>query len=128
MKTLLFNLGVSLLLTHEMDAMLRSEWQLLFVLRDMEQVPASWWFIYLHLPFYLAVLYLGNARNLVWRERFRFVVAGFMPIHAALHFRLTGHALYDFHHVLSQVTIYGAGLCGVAYLVLLWTGRNSRAG
>ena len=118
MQTFLFNFGTAALLTHELDAMLRQEWRLLFVLRDLSDDMASWWSIYLHLPVFLAVLYLGNAANPVWRQRFRLLVCLFLPLHAGLHFSLSDHPAYDFHHLLSALLIYGAGVAGAGYLAL----------
>ncbi|MEM7359613.1 MAG: hypothetical protein AAF431_10995 [Pseudomonadota bacterium] len=47
MQTLLFNLGVSLLRTHELGAMQREEWVPLPALSGLPGETASWWFIYL---------------------------------------------------------------------------------
>lgn len=118
MRNLLFNLGVSLLLTHELDAMLRKEWVLLPVLSSLQNEVASWWFIYLHIPIFLVILYLGNTRNLGVQATFRFIVCSFLLVHAILHFSLSGMAGYDFHHLLSQLLIFGAGICGLGYLLL----------
>ncbi|MGB0956064.1 MAG: DUF6713 family protein [Panacagrimonas sp.] len=118
LQTALFNLGVSLLLAHELDAMLRTEWVLLPVLKDMSSQSASWAFIYLHIPVALAVLYLGNAPNRGLREAFRGLTCGFLAVHAVIHYTLSDVPAYDFHHLLSQLLIYTAGLCGGAFLIV----------
>lgn len=125
MQTLLYNLGLSLLLTHELDAVLRAEWTLLYLLRDLPDPASGWVFIYLHIPVLLACLYLGNAKSVTVRSRFRASVCAFLPIHAVVHYSLSDAALYDFHHVLSQLLIYGAALCGVIYIINFLRSRNS---
>ena len=116
MKTFLFNLGIALLFTHELDAMLREEWRLLFVLRDLDGNAASWWFIYLHLPLFLLVLYLGNGIEGKARGRIRLALAAFLPVHAVIHYSLNDAPAYEFHHPLSQLLIFGAGITGLAYV------------
>lgn len=116
MKTFLFNLGVALLFTHELDAVARQEWQLLFVLRDLDSNAASWWFIYLHLPLFLLVLYLGNGIEGKARDLIRLALAAFLPVHAVLHYSLNDAPAYDFHHPASQLLIFGAGIAGLAYV------------
>jgi hypothetical protein len=117
MRTFLFNAGIATLFTHELDAMLRSEWHLLFILGDLPSEEASWWFIYLHLPMFLAALYLGNARLEVVRRTFRLLCCGFLPIHALLHYSLSDNPLYQFHHILSELLIYTAGILGAIYVL-----------
>ncbi len=118
--TILFNLGIALLFTHELDAALHAEWRLLWVLQDMSDGVASNWFIWLHLPVFLAALYLGQNHNFTIRLTFRRMVCVFLPIHSALHFSLSNHSDYQFHHLSSELMIYGAGLCGIAYCLLWW--------
>lgn len=116
LQTFFFNAGIATLFTHELDAMLRSEWHLLFLLRDLPSAQASWWFIYLHLPIFLVVLYLGNNSKDVPREVFRLISCLFLPVHAVLHYSLSGEPLYAFHHFLSELLIYAAGVLGLLYV------------
>lgn len=118
--TALYGLGLALLFCHELDAAINAEWRLLWVLRDLgEDWPATW-FVWLHLPVFLAALYLGQAGNLQIRLTFRRVVCVFLPIHAMIHFHLAGHPDYMFDHFLSDLLIYGAALCGMAYSIIWW--------
>ena len=116
MQTFFYNAGVSALFTHELDAVLRQEWVLLFVLRDLPSVEASWWFIYLHFPIFLTVLYFGNSTSTKVKDRFRFLVSAFLLIHAGIHFRLSDLESYHFDHGLSELLIFGAGLFGLLYI------------
>ena len=125
MQTLFYNLGISLLFTHELDAMLREEWNLLIGLKSLPQEQAVWWFIYLHVPIFSAVLYFGNSTNKEVKNLFRLGVCGFLPIHGALHFALSGRENYHFHHPLSELLIYGAAMFGILYLANTLRMRNS---
>lgn len=118
--TIVFNLGLALLFTHELDAALHAEWRLLWVLQDISDGAASKWFIWLHLPVFLAALYLGQNHNLTIRLTFRRMVCVFLPIHTALHFSLSNYPDYQFRHLSSELMIYGAGLCGIVYCLLWW--------
>lgn len=118
MGTLLYYLGVSLLLTHEMDAVAHAEWRLLFVLRDMSDQAAYPVFIALHVPLVFLFFWLGHSANHVVRRAFRALVAAFLVIHALIHFSLSNAPEYTFHGALSNSLIYGAALCGIAYLAL----------
>ena len=57
----LFLTAVTLLLLHEMDAIDKREWRLLFVLRRLPDDGALRWFIVLHLPLFVALLALVAA-------------------------------------------------------------------
>ncbi|MEE4284044.1 MAG: DUF6713 family protein [Pseudomonadales bacterium] len=118
--TVLFSLGLALLFTHELDAALHAEWRLLWVLAEMSDGVASKWFIWLHLPVFLAALYLGANQNPKIRLTFRRMVCVFLPVHAALHFSLSNHPEYQFHYLSSDLMIYGAGACGITYVLLWW--------
>ncbi len=120
MPTALYTLGLALLFTHELDAMTHADWRLLFVLRSLPDTAARWWFVALHVPLFFAILSLGHAREARLREATRLVVAAFLLIHAVLHFALSSLDEYGFHGALSNVLIFGAGACGVAYLLLRW--------
>jgi hypothetical protein len=116
--TVLYSLGLALLLGHELDAAINAKWRLLWVLKDLgEDWPATW-FVWLHLPVFLAAIYLGQAGNLQIRLTFRRVVCIFLPIHAMIHFLLSGHPDDMFDHFLSDLLIYGAALCGMGYGII----------
>ena len=71
MTDLVFFAAVSLLLLHEMDAIDKREWRLLFVLRRLPDDGAMRWFIFLHLPLFVALLALvaaGPSTAVRWIE------------------------------------------------------------
>ena len=85
MGDLLFFIAVSSLLMHEMDAIDKREWRLLFVLRKLPDEGALRWFIVLHLPLFVALLALvaaGPSATTRWIEG---GVDVFLIVHAGLH-------------------------------------------
>lgn len=113
----LYYLGLAFLFTHELDAVVHSEWRLLVGLRSLPAATASSWFVGLHVPLFFAVLWLSHFPREGVRRSTRIVVAAFLVIHAALHFSLASSPLYEFHGALSRSLIVGAAACGLAYLL-----------
>ncbi len=117
MRNLLFQLGFSTLLAHELDAMTQAEWRLLFVLRRLPDLLARNLFVTLHVPAVAILLWLTQHPLEVVRRRTRTGLAAFMFIHAGLHWNLRNHPLNTFTSPLSLSLIYGAGLLGFLYAV-----------
>jgi hypothetical protein len=113
MQTTFYYLGVALLFTHELDAVMHSEWQLLFGLRSLPDATAYSLFLVLHLPLFFAVLWLSQHPREVVREVTRGVVAAFLVAHAVLHLRLSSSPVYTFHSGLSHFLILSAGASGL---------------
>ena len=113
MKLLLFYLGFSMLLAHELDAMTQAEWRLLFILRSLPESLARDWFVMLHVPIVAALLWLLQHPITVIQQRSRLALSTFLVIHASLHWRLRHHPLSTFDSPLSITLIYGAGLLGL---------------
>ncbi|ULQ47623.1 hypothetical protein JN531_004885 [Flagellatimonas centrodinii] len=134
MKTLLFLLGFAFLATHEIDAALNAEWRLLYILRGLPEPVATVGFIWGHVPLFAGLLWGLFLAPAPWPGRVRAVLAAFLVVHAGLHWRLSDHALYAFSGWDSNGLIWGAGLCGLGYLLCLLrdqrgsSGRPPRAG
>ncbi len=118
MNTVIYYLGLSLFLTHELDAVRRGEWKLLYVLQSLPDAAAFSWFAAMHVPLFFVVLWFSQHSNDRLRLRFRLVVALSLVIHALLHFRLSDDPLYEFSGWLSNALIYGAGFMGATYGLL----------
>jgi hypothetical protein len=116
--TRLYRLAFAVLLTHELDAVMQSEWLLLYVFKDLPAATASTWFIALHVPLIATLLWLfehpSKAVHLVSRS----LLALFMLIHAGLHYYLRLEPLNTFTSALSLSLIYGGAAIGLAYLLL----------
>jgi hypothetical protein len=116
MQKLVVHLMLALLFTHELDAMTQSEWRLLYVLRDLSDTQARWWFVALHVPLFWALIALTHH---VKANVHRFSrIAVFCLVHSLLHLRLRNDPLSTFNAPLSWSLILGAAAVGAAYLVL----------
>ncbi len=123
MPSLIYHLGLTALLTHEMDAVRAEEWRLLYVLRGLPEAAAYPAFLLLHLPMVFVLFWLSHHKAPRLREGFRLLVAGFLVVHAGLHARLANHPLNGFEGLVSNGLIAAAGLCGGLYLLLRYLGR-----
>jgi lysylphosphatidylglycerol synthetase-like protein (DUF2156 family) len=113
------HLMLAFLFTHELDAMTQSEWRLLYVLRDLDDVQGRWWFVAIHVPlFWVLIALTHHAQAKVLRVS-RAGLAMFCIVHALLHLRLRSDPLSSFNSPLSWSLIFGAAALGVAYLVLM---------
>lgn len=121
MSTLVFYLGVALLLTHELDAVAQSEWKLLYGLRRLPEEHAANVFVALHIPLVTVILWLTHHELATVRDGSRLVMALFLIVHAGLHYRLRDRPHYTFTSVLSRSLIYGAGLLGALYCAIART-------
>jgi len=116
MADLLFFLGVSLLLMHEMDAIDKEEWRLMFVLRKLPREGALRWFITLHLPLFVGLLFLvaaGPSSTTRWIEG---GVDVFLIAHAALHENLSRTGDRAFANNFSRTLILLAAAFAAAHL------------
>ena len=75
-------------------------------------------FIALHVPLFMAMLWLHFHHRPRVRDISRMVLAVFLVVHAGLHLRLSGHPLYSFDSPLSMALIYGGGVAGLLYSVV----------
>ena len=66
---LLFFIGLSLLLCHELDAVAQAEWRLLPVLRTLTDASAYPIFVWLHVPLFALVLWWTGSTSLPVRRR-----------------------------------------------------------
>lgn len=119
MKNLVFYLGFATLITHELDAMTQSEWRLLPILRHLPEHIASSTFVVVHIPLIAALLWLTSNESLSTRHWSRIVVAAFLVVHVGLHKLLENSPSYTFNSSLSLGLIYGGGLLGFIYCVLI---------
>lgn len=118
MSKLLVHLMLALLFTHELDAMAQSEWRLLYVLRDLSDDQARWWFVALHVPLFWALIALTHHRRAQLQHFSRTGLAAFCVVHALLHLRLRDDPLSTFSTPLSWSLILGAAVLGVLYMAL----------
>lgn len=113
-----FYLIFALFTCHEMDAIAAHEWRLLPLFDRLEDPVAQVVFILGHIPIFVGLLYLTEHKRLKWKRRSRAVFAVICGIHSVAHFALSGHELYEFQAPVETITVHGAGLMGLSYLIL----------
>lgn len=116
MKNLWFLMGLGFIASHELDAVVQHEWRLLYVLRSLPEAVAANAFVALHVPLFALLVWLTHHPMPHLRNGSRMTLMAFLIVHVGLHLRLSSHVLYTFHSPLSQLLIFGAGLCGAMYL------------
>ena len=126
MKSSVFYLGLSLLFTHELDAMPNHEWRVLPLLRNVAGSVGEQAFILAHIPIFVIVLAGIASLNLKTRSMARDIASGFLILHACLHFAFSEHPAYQFASALSTGLIYGAAVCGLWYLLARWAEHKWR--
>jgi hypothetical protein len=116
---LLFFTAVSSLLLHEMDAIDKKEWRLLFVLRRLPDDGALRWFIVLHLPLFVALMALIAASESATVRWIEGGVDAFLIVHAGLHEQLGSRGEIAFANAFSRSLIWLAAGLGALHLVYL---------
>lgn len=110
---LLFVAAFSFLLTHEMDAVRRHEWRLLpFLSRLNDDERAHELFTALHVPLYIALLWVFFGRGVASAVPLVVGLDLFCIVHVGLHVLLRNHPNYHFRSLLSWGLIAGAGVAG----------------
>lgn len=116
---LFFYTALSVFMTHELDAVDKKEWRLLFVLRRLDDRAGFRGFVLMHIPLFAALVWLAAHPSEGVRFWYQLSLDAFMVVHAGLHWRLRHHELYAFHSPLSRGLVNGAAVLGLLHLVLL---------
>lgn len=108
--------GLSLILTHELDAVSCREWRVFPLLARLDDESGRRVFIALHAPLFLALLWALFAGGL--SRPFADGLSAFLVVHVGLHLLALRHPENRFTSPLSWALIAGAGLCGALHLLL----------
>lgn len=117
MSNILWRLCLALFAGHELDAVAQAEWRLLYGLRDLDPTLGPPWFIALHVPLCVALMWLAGHPLQAIRRTSRQLFAAFAVVHAGLHYNLQQHPLYLFDSLLPQTLIFACGATGLLYLM-----------
>lgn len=113
-----FTLSLTLIVTHEIDAVARHEWRVLPLTAFLPEKTGFAVFVLAHVPLIWLVLWGGYHADAGTAALSRLLIAGFCVVHVGLHILYRKHPAYAFDNPLSQSLIWGAGLAGAAYLGL----------
>lgn len=115
-----FYLALAMLLGHELDAVHRHEWRLLFFLRNLSDSIGQQIFVLLHIPLFILIFYLITHDQYLVRYWTMLGFNLFIVIHAGLHWRLRKHHLYEFDSLASNLLIYGTAVISIIHMLLLF--------
>lgn len=121
-----FLIGVSLLFTHELDAMTHSEWLVLPLTSWLEPEIGRVIFVSMHVPIFALVLGWLSSRVPGRVIAAQLWVSVFLVMHAVLHLAFSNQPAYTFDGVLSNSLIFGSAICGATYLCFWQKERNCR--
>lgn len=107
-----------MIFTHELDAMLNSEWRVLPLTSWLSDELGKFVFLIAHVPLFAVVVALVSSEREAIRNRSRLFISGFLAIHGLLHAAFSTQPSYEFESAISNILIYGAALCGIAYILL----------
>ena len=119
MKTisnLVLVMALTLFIVHEIDAMTHHEWRLLPMLGGLNDDVARQVFVLLHIPIFFGLIWSLFLTS--WRQWAARIFCVLLVIHGCAHFMLSGHEFYSFIPPIETITVYGAALSGIIYLVV----------
>ena len=123
---LIFYSGLSLLLTHELDAIKQHEWRIFPGLSNFKESLSYHLFVALHLPLFILILWLLCHPSEHVRFWFQLSVDGFLIIHLGLHHFFKSHDKYEFTKPFSKIIINLMALVGLIHVILLFTNKTAQ--
>lgn len=121
---IVFLLGFSTLLAHELDAVARAEWRVLPITSFLPDPIGYPVFVLAHIPLVAWLVWLIGHADARIRQRTQWAISAFLIVHVVLHLAFSAHEHYDFHSALSRGLIFGGGALGAAHLALSWRRRG----
>lgn len=118
MKNNIFYLGFGLLCTHELDAIVNNEWQILPLTNWLPIEYGQSVFILFHIPLFSFLVAMISSQNQLVRNRTKFGISVFLVAHGLLHTAYMSHQNYEFESVLSNFLIFGGAITGITYLII----------
>lgn len=121
-KTIILYVGVALLMTHELDAVLNREWLVLPLTSWMSSETGYLVFLWLHVPLFFAVFYFLSSASERTRDLTAVILSSILIVHAGLHLLFSGHEHYYFSSISSNLLIFGGAALGALFLLLRFQG------
>jgi hypothetical protein len=112
---LLFYIGLSFLLIHEMDAVRCREWRIIPGLSLLNDTMGYYVFLMAHIPL-LLLLFIGlrgHSSFLLMQ-----ILDAFFIIHVFLHLAFLKSIKNEFKSTISWIIIAGAGIFGLLHLII----------
>lgn len=108
--------GISFLIVHEMDAIRCKEWKIIPGLSLLSNKVGQLIFVFAHIPIFLFMFY----QMIYISDKNTFIIGFdiFMIVHIGLHLLFIGNKNNEFKDWISWILIFGAGLFGLADLLI----------
>ncbi len=114
---IIFLIGLSLIVMHEMDAVRCREWRIFPGLSLLNDKTGYFIFLFAHIPiFFWLFWYLLNSSDI---DTFRTGFNIFLIVHFGLHLLFLKHKNNEFKDWISWIIITGTGICGLLDLILM---------
>lgn len=113
MHDIIFYIGLSLFLVHEMDAVRSHEWKMFIYLSTLKPEMGYVVFSLLHVPFFILIFWGVFSANQSFRHYFIMLLNIFFIIHFFLHLAFIRHPNNEFKSVFSWFIIGGMFLMGL---------------
>jgi hypothetical protein len=102
----LFNLGLTFILLHEMDAIRCKEWRIFPLTSMLEDRLGYIVFLFMHIPLFYCIFFQLNNATFHWYFDI------FLMVHVGLHILFLKHPKNEFRDWISWSIIIGAGVLG----------------
>ena len=116
---LIFYIGISLLITHELDAIRNHEWRVFPILSQFKDDVGYYLFSILHVPLLVVIFWFISHPSEDVRFWFQISMDGFFIVHMLLHKIVSGNKKYEFRSRYSRALILSIALIGVIHIALL---------
>lgn len=113
-----FFVGLSLILTHEMDAIRLKEWKMFVFLSAMTEARAYLIFTAIHIPLYILLFWGLFMTSASIKSNLVVGLDTFFAIHTLLHLLFLKHPDNQFTSMFSWIVIAGAGIAGILDLLV----------
>ncbi|MGL6200434.1 MAG: DUF6713 family protein [Lachnospiraceae bacterium] len=94
----------------------KKEWKMFIVLKDMEDEKAYRTFMLLHIPLYMAILFLLLSD---YMRIGLYITDIFLVLHMFVHLGFRNHKANDLNGRVSKTIIYSSGLLAVLHLIAI---------
>ena len=119
MEYFFFYIGLSFLLTHEMDAVRLKEWKIFPILSGLKEQTGYLIFTSIHIVLFILIFWGLNGNNQdEIRRNLIFGLNIFFIIHILLHLMFLRHRNNHFKSIFSWSLIVGAGIFGTLDLII----------
>jgi len=113
---LIFLIGLTLIVIHEMDAVRCKEWRIFPGLSKLNDKAGYLVFLFAHIPIFCWIFWkLSNGSNI---DSLKIGFDIFLFVHLGLHLLFLKHRDNKFKDWISWIIIIGSGFCGLLDLII----------